>query len=218
MTQVDLAQPRSFSDDAVLIERVRSGENEFFLELIRPYERSVYLLAYSVLKNEADAEETAQEAVLKAFKNLQQLSSPERFKAWLMQIAVNEARIRRRKDRKHLYESIDESLEQAETGEVMPRQLADWREIPSEALERKEMRDRLNKALFDLPEIYREIFLLRDVQGLNEGEAAEVLGISMSAAKARLHRARLQLREKLAPIFKKRWIDRLPFLKGVKPW
>lgn len=218
MTQVDLAQPRSFSDDAVLIERVRSGETEFFLELIRPYERSVYLLAYSVLKNEADAEETAQEAILKAFKNLQQLSSPEKFKSWLMQIAVNEARIRRRKDRRHLYESIDEGLEQAETGEITPRQLADWREIPSEALERKEMRDRLNKALFDLPEIYREIFLLRDVQRLNEGEAAEVLGISKPAAKARLHRARLQLREKLAPLFKKRWTDRLPFLKGVKPW
>jgi RNA polymerase sigma-70 factor, ECF subfamily len=218
MTQVDTAQPRSFSDDAALIERIRAGETDVFLELIQPYERSVYLLVYSVLKNEADAEETAQEAILKAFKNLQQLTSIEKFKSWLMQIAMNEARLRRRKDRKHLYESIDEGLEREETGEIMPRQLADWREIPSEELERKEMRDQLNKALFDLPEIYRAIFLLRDVQGLNEGEAAEVLGISKPAAKARLHRARLQLRERLAPIFRKRWTDRLPFRKGVRPW
>jgi RNA polymerase sigma-70 factor, ECF subfamily len=218
MTQVDTAQPRSFSDDAAMIERIRAGETNVFLELIQPYEKSVYLLAYSVLKNQADAEDAAQETVLKAFKYLHQLTSAEKFKSWLLQIAMNEARIRRRKDRAYLYESIEEGLQQEESGEFMPRQFADWREIPSEVLERKEVREQLNKALYDLPDKYREIFLLRDVQRLDEGEAAEVLGISRAAAKARLHRARLQLRERLAPIFKKRWTDRLPFRKGVQPW
>lgn len=218
MTNVGTAQARAFSDEAALIERIRAGETELFLELVRPYERSIYLLAYSVLKNEADAEETAQEAALKAFKYLHQLSAVEKFKSWLLQIAMNEARLRRRKDRAHLYESIEQGLESEESSEFMPRQLADWREIPSEALERKEVREQLNRALYDLPDIYREIFLLRDVQQLDEEEAAEALGISKAAAKARLHRARLQLREKLAPIFKKRWTDRLPFRKGVKPW
>lgn len=218
MTQVETAQSRSVSDDAALIARIRAGETDLFLDLIQPYEKSVYLLAYSVLKNQADAEDTAQETILKAFKHLQQLSSADKFKSWLLQIAMNEARIRRRRDRRHLYQSIEEGLEQEESGEFMPRQLADWREIPSEVLERKEVREQLSKALYDLPDKYREIFLLRDVQRLDEEEAAEVLGISKSAAKARLHRARLQLREKLAPIFKKRWTDRLPFLKGVKPW
>ncbi len=218
MTSVDTAQARSFSEDAALIERIRAGETELFLELFRPYERNVYLLAYSVLKNEADAEDAAQETALKAFKYLHQLTAIEKFKSWLLQIAMNEARIRRRKDRRHLYESIEEGMEAEETGEFMPRQLSDWREIPSEVLERKEIREQLNKALYDLPDKYREIFLLRDVQLLDEDEAADVLGITKSAAKARLHRARLQLREKLAPIFKKRWTDRLPFRKGVKPW
>jgi RNA polymerase sigma-70 factor (ECF subfamily) len=218
MTQVDTAQPRSFSDDAALIERIRAGETDVFLELIQPYEKGVYLLAYSVLKNQADAEDAAQETVLKAFKYLHQLTSAEKFKSWLLQIAMNEARIRRRKDRAYLYESIEEGLQQEESGEFMPRQFADWREIPSEVLERKEVREQLNKALYDLPDKYREIFLLRDVQRLDEGEAAEVLGISRAAAKARLHRARLQLRERLAPILKKRWTDRLPFRKGVQPW
>jgi RNA polymerase sigma-70 factor, ECF subfamily len=218
MTNVDTVQRRSVSDDATLIERIRTGETELFLELIQPYERSVYHLAFSVLKNQADAEDTAQETALKAFKYLHQLTEAEKFKSWLLQIAMNEARIRRRKDRRHLYESIEEGLEAEESREFMPRQLSDWREIPSEVLERKEIREQLNKALYDLPDKYREIFLLRDVQRLEEEEAAEVLGISKSAAKARLHRARLQLREKLAPIFKKRWTDRLPFRKGVKPW
>ena len=218
MAQVETARAQAFSTDAALIERIRAGETDLFLQLIQPYEKSIYLLAYSVLKNQADAEDTAQETVLKAFKHLQQLSSADKFKSWLLQIAMNEARIRRRKDRRHLYESIEEGPEQEEGGEFMPRQLADWREIPSEALERREVREQLNQALYELPDIYREIFLLRDVQHLEEEEAAEVLGISRAAAKARLHRARLQLREKLTPIFKKRWTDRLPFTKGVKPW
>jgi RNA polymerase sigma-70 factor, ECF subfamily len=178
----------------------------------------MYLLAYSVLKNEADAEEVAQETVLKAFRHLDQLRSGASFKSWLLQIAMNEARARRRKDRSHLYESLDEGKEDMDGGEIMPRQLADWREVPSEVLERKELREKINQALYSLPEKYREVFLLRDVQHLSEQEAAEILGISMSATKARLHRARLQLREKLAPVFKKRWTDRLPFLKGDKPW
>jgi RNA polymerase sigma-70 factor, ECF subfamily len=217
MAQVETTT-QALTADAALIERIRAGETDLFLQLIQPYEKSIYLLAYSVLKNEADAEDAAQETVLKAFKYLQQLSSGEKFKSWVLQIAMNEARIRRRKDRKYLFESIEEGFEQEETGEFMPQQLADWREIPSEALERKEVREQLNKALYELPDKYSQIFLLRDVQQLEEDEAAEVLGISRSAAKARLHRARLQLREKLTPMFKKRWTDRLPFIKGAKPW
>lgn len=217
MAQVESAK-QALSADAVLIERILAGETDLFLQLIQPYEKSIYLLAYSVLKNEADAEDAAQETVLKAFTHLQQLSSAEKLKSWVLQIAMNEARIRRRKDRKHLYESIEEGFEREETGDFMPRQLADWRDIPSEVLDGKEVREQLNKALYKLPDMYREIFLLRDVQQLGEEEAAEVLGISRSAAKARLHRARLQLREELTPIFKKRWTDRLPFIKGAKPW
>jgi len=217
MTQTGTPQ-RAYADDATLIERIRAGETELFLELIQPYERSIYLLAYSVLKNQADAEDAAQETVLKAFRHLDQLRSERTFKSWLLQIAMNEARIRRRNNHGYLYQSLDGMTEGPEDGEVAPRQFADWREIPSETLDRKEVREQLNKALYDLPEKYREAFLLRDVQHLSEKEAAEVLGISLSAVKIRLHRARMQLREKLTPLFKKRWRDRLPFRKGEKPW
>lgn len=211
-------QVPSPSEEARLIERIRRGERELFHELIRPYERSVYLAAYAVLRNEADAEETAQEAVLKAMTHLEELRSETRFKVWLLQIAYNEARMRRRKDRKHLYESVDEPAPNSEEGEFMPRQFADWREVPSEALERKEVREAVVRALARLPDTYREIFLLRDVQHLNVAETAAALGISAPAVKTRLHRARLQMREELAPLFRKRWRDRLPLGKGKSPW
>ncbi len=205
-------------DESALIERIRGGEKALFYELIRPYERSVYLSAYSVLHNQADAEEVVQETLLKAFTHLDQLRSNDKFKAWLMLIAVNEARMRRRKDRQHLYESLEEQAMATEEGEFMPRQFADWREIPSDIAERKEIKAAVRSALDTLPEKYREVFVLRDMQHLTVAETAAVLGLTVPAVKTQLHRARLQMREQLAPIFGKRWTERLPFWKGKNPW
>lgn len=212
------ASEQTPSEEISLIARVRAGETECFLDLIRPYERSLYRLVCSVLKNKEDAEDAAQEAVFKAFHRLDQLRSEARFKSWLLHIAVNEARMRLRRDRGCLCESLDEAVAGAEEGDFMPRQTAAWREIPSEALERKEIRQKLQEALESLPAHYRQAFLLRDVEELSGKEAADVLGITISALKTRTHRARLQLREKLTPIFKKRWTDRLSFLKGERAW
>lgn len=205
-------------EELSLIARVKAGEMDCFLDLVRPYERSIYFLAYSVLKNEQDAEDAAQETVFKAFQHLDQLRSEGAFKSWLLRIAMNEARIRLRRERRNLYDSLDEAALDSEDGEFMPRQFADWREIPSEALEQQELRQKLQKALDNLPALYRHVFLLRDVEHLSESEAADTLGITTAAVKSRLHRARLQLREELTPIFKNRWTDRLPFLKGKAPW
>ena len=205
-------------DESALIERIRGGEKALFYELVRPYERSVYLSAYSVLHNQADAEEVVQEALLKAFTHLDQLRANDKFKAWLLLIAVNEARMRRRKDRQHLYESLEEQAMETEEGEFMPRQFADWREIPSDLIERKEIRAAVRKALDTLPEKYRAVFVLRDMQHLTVAETATVLDLTIPAVKTQLHRARLQVREQLAPIFGKRWTDRLPFWKGKNPW
>ncbi len=212
------ASEQTSCEELSLITRVKAGETERFLDLVRPYERSIYLLAYSVLKNKEDAEDAAQETVFKAFEHLDQLRSEAMFKSWLLQIAMNEARMRLRRDRRHLYESLDEGVQDSKEGDIMPRQFADWREIPSEALENTELRQKLQEALDSLPAHYRQVFLLRDVEHMSEKEAADVLCITISAVKTRLHRARLQLREKLTPVFKKRWTDRLPFLKGEKPW
>lgn len=214
----DKANQETTRDESALIDRIRKGEKQLFHELIRPYERSVYLTAYSVLRNEADAEEVAQEATLKAFVHLDQLLDDEKFKGWLLLIAVNEAKMRRRKDRRHLYDSLEEENTESQEGEFMPRQFADWRDIPSDSLERREIRDAVKQAMDALPEIYREVFLLRDVQHLTVAETAKALGISVPSVKTRLHRARLQMREQLAPAFGRRWIDRIAVWKGKKPW
>jgi RNA polymerase sigma-70 factor, ECF subfamily len=205
-------------DERSLIARIRAGERELFHELIRPYERALFAVAYGVLRNQADAEEVAQETVLKAFANLVQLRADEKFKGWLLQIAFNEARLRRRKNRGHLYESLDEADQDDDEGSFMPRQFADWRDVPSEILEKAEINRAVERSLAELPEKYREIFVLRDMEHLSAEEVARALGISVPAVKTRLHRARLQMRELLTPIFRKRWTDRLVFRKGRNPW
>lgn len=199
-----------------LIRRIQAGEKECFYELIKPYERRVYAAAFGVLRNEAEAEDAAQEAFLKALSHIGQFRSEARFSTWLIQIAVNEALMRRRKAHAEIMEPIGER--QDDEGEYKPRDFADWREIPSEALERKEIRERLAAAVAALAEKYRAVFLLRDVQHFSIEETAEALGISRASVKTRLLRARLMLRDLLAPGLGGAWLTRLPFEKGSKPW
>jgi len=181
-----------------LIQRVQNGEAEVFYEVVRPYESAVFLAALSFVKNEADAEDVAQEAILKAFKNLSRFRHEAKFSTWLIQIAINEAKMKLRKDRRHLYDSIEEG-QLADDGDYIPKDFADWREIPSEALEQKELREALTTALNSLAEKYRTVLVLRDVQHLSIAETAQALGITEANVKTRLSRARLQMRDALAP-------------------
>jgi RNA polymerase sigma-70 factor (ECF subfamily) len=187
-----------------LIARVQNGDNDASYELVRPYERAVYLVALSILRNDSDAEEVAQEAILKAFKYLRRFRGESKFSTWLIQIAINEAKMRLRKDHPQLYESLQEGVRN-EDGEYKPKDFADWREIPSEALERKELRQALSRALASLSEKYRSVFVLRDVQQLSIHETAQILGISEANVKTRLSRARLQMRDALAPGWTGAW-------------
>jgi RNA polymerase sigma-70 factor, ECF subfamily len=208
--------PRPESHEQQLIRRIHHGEPEKFYELIRPYERRVYAAAFAILRNEADAEDVAQEALLKAFANLRQFRAEARFSTWLIQIAVNEARMRRRRAHPDVMQPIGEHDE--DDGTYVPRDFADWREVPSEALERKEVRELLIEALEAVGSKYREVFVLRDVQHLSIEEVSETLGISTASVKTRLLRARLMLRDLLAPKLASGWFSRLPFQKGSKPW
>lgn len=199
-----------------LISQVQRGRTDLFYELVRPYERRVYAAALAILRNDADAEDTVQEAMLKALANLQQFRAESRFSTWLIQITVNEALMRRRRERTRMTQAIEDNRD--EEGEYTPRDFADWREIPSEALERKEVRQKLAEALASLDQKYREVFVLRDMEQLNIQETAEALGISVASVKTRLLRARLMLRDLLAGGWDRGWFSRLPFEKGTKPW
>ena len=204
------------SHELELIDRVQRGENQLFYELVRPYERRVFAAAMAILRNESDAEDVAQEAMLKALRAIRQFRADARFSTWLIQITVNEALMRRRKDRNHVIEAIDDRRD--EESDYAPRDFADWREIPSEVLERKEVRQRLAQALASLDRKYREVFVLRDMEQLNIQETADALGISIASVKTRLLRARLMLRDLLAAGWEQGWFSRLPFEKGTKPW
>ncbi len=199
-----------------LIRRVQNGERDVFYELVQPYERRLYAVAFAILHNQHDAEDAAQEAVLKAFKNIRQFRFEARFSTWLIQITMNEARMRRRKEHGEIMEPIGEYRE--EDGTYTPRDFADWREIPSESLERTEVRKLLLEALASLGAKYREIFILRDVNHLSIEEVSEMLGISRASVKTRLLRARLMLRDLLAPKMSSGWFSTPSLPKGEKPW
>lgn len=195
---------KKHSAELALIRRARDGDANAFYDLVRPYERALFLSTRGLVRNDADAEDVAQEAILKAFRGISHFRGDSKFSTWLIQIAINEARMKVRKDRRHLYESIEEGPV-AEDGDYIPRDFADWREIPSRYLERKEVRDALSKALNSLGEKYRIVLILRDVQQLSISETAHVLGVGEANVKTRLSRARLQLRDALAPGFDASW-------------
>jgi RNA polymerase sigma-70 factor (ECF subfamily) len=209
---------RTQEAEFALIERVLAGERQLFYELISPYQRAVYIAAISVLQNEADAEEAAQEAFLKAFAHLNSFRQEAKFSTWLIQIAANEARAKRRKDRKSQYDSTDEGEQDEAEGDYCPRDFADWRETPAESLQTIELRRALQNAIASLGPAYREVFVMRDIERLSIAETAEVLRISQALVKTRLLRARLKMREALAPGIDGAWNVLEGGWKKVRPW
>ena len=204
--------------ESELIQRVLRGQHEAFRELVRPCEHAVFMAAQAILKNESDAEDAAQEAILKAFTNLAKFRGDSKFSTWLVRIATNEALMKLRKERRHkLHDSLDDGSED-DKGNYVPRDFADWREIPSEALQSEELRQALSRALASLTPKYREVFVLRDVQNFTIEETAKLLGIGKSAVKTRLLRARLQMRDALAPGMDGSWSTGRREYKQVRPW
>jgi RNA polymerase sigma-70 factor (ECF subfamily) len=200
----------STRDEARMIASILAGDTEQYHELILPYEQSVYKMALSFMKNESDAEDVAQEAFLKAFRKLADFRGQAKFSTWLISITLNEARGRLRRQGIVRIESIDEGPE--ESAQISPALLRDWREIPSEALERKEVRQMLEEAIGNLSPLYREVLLLRDVEEFSIEETAMALAITIGNVKVRLHRARMMMQKELAPKLKnvsprRRWFQ-----------
>jgi RNA polymerase sigma-70 factor, ECF subfamily len=184
-----------------LIASVLAGNIHLFHELVRPYERTVYAMAVGLLRNEQEAEDVAQETFLKALRNLHTWRAEAKFSTWLITIALNEARARLRRAQAAPFEPIESMPD--DPHRVAPELLRDWREVPSEVLERLEVWQLVQDAVTELPLIYREVFLLRDVEELSVNEAAEALSITTASVKVRLHRARIMLQKRLAPQLKR---------------
>jgi RNA polymerase sigma-70 factor, ECF subfamily len=200
-----------------LIASILAGDRDKFHELIRPYETQLYRTALALVKNEAEAEDIVQDAVLKAYRKLASFRGDARFSTWLIAITLNEARGRLRLRNRTTLDSLDEKRE--ENAEYTPAALTDWREVPLAMLERNEIRALIAEAVAELPDTYREIVTLRDVEELSVNDTASVLGISVALVKVRLHRARIMLQKKLAPQLKHATAgQRKTSILGRFPW
>ena len=187
--------------EAECIRRILAGETHLFHELIRPCERSIYFLLLSLLGNETDAEDAAQETVIKVYQNLKFFRGESQFRTWVLSIARNEGLGRLRKVKARREDSLDAETDET-TGDYTPAILTSWREVPLEALEREELGAILRAAIDRLPAIYRNVVLLRDIEEMDVRETAQALGISEGSVKVRLHRARALLQRELAPKLK----------------
>ena len=195
------------------IRRILAGEKHLFHALIEPCERAIYFLLLSLLRNEAEAEDAAQDTAIKVYSNLKKFRGDSQFRTWVLSIARNEGLGRLRKAGSRREDSLDAETDE-QTGDYTPAILTSWREVPSAALEQKELGALLRQAIDGLPEIYRNVVLLRDIEEMDVRETAAALGVSEGAVKVRLHRARALLQRSLAPRLK----GFAPKRKGLFGW
>jgi RNA polymerase sigma-70 factor (ECF subfamily) len=186
-------------DEVALARDLIAGKPEAFDRFVEVFRSKIYQYAYMMCGQREDAEEVAQDSLLKVFENFGQLREPERVKAWVFRIARNECLMKRRK-------SVFAPTQELSLDDFLPQQgqdgsrrldIADWSALPDDQALRGELRDVIQGAIQELPEIYRAVMLLRDVEELSTEEAAQVLDLSTEAVKTRLHRARLAVRQKL---------------------
>jgi len=180
--------------DELLIQRIRCGEKDLFCELVRPHLRMVHRIIRKTVRDEAKAEDVVQQSMIQAFVHFHQLRSAQFFRAWLISIAINEARMIQRKERNFHVIALEAEGDEGRPDDVFPNVIADTRATPSEVFEHKETRDIFRRAIQCLPFKLREVVILRDLEEYSVQETARMLGISIAATKARLYRARLKLK------------------------
>lgn len=182
------------ADDAELVRRVLAGDGPAFATLVRRHERRVFRVTLAVTGCNEDAEEAMQDTFVKVYRHLAQFRNEARFTTWLTSIAVNEA-LQRRNTRKNNLSLDDPAVTEAN---LIPHRIERWHTNPEAVVGRQELRLLVEKAIENLPSMYREPLVLRDIEEMSTEEAAGVLGLAVPAFKSRLLRARLMVREALA--------------------
>ena len=189
------------NDDLNLVDACKNGEAAAFEELVKRYDRKLLRITLGVLHSQEDAEEAVQDAFFKAYRNLDQFQGNARFSTWLIRIAINESLMKLRKR----HGAIELSLDRGDRfdNDALPLDVADWGPNPEERYAVAELREILAKTLRELRPALRLVLVLRDVEGFSTSETAELMSLTQLAVKARLLRARLELREKLNKYFRK---------------
>ena len=186
--------------DLDLVHASKAGDVNAFEELVKRYDFRLLRLTRHFLHNQEDAEDAVQETFLKAFENLARFQERSKFSTWLIRIAMNQSLMKLRRREVHSAISIDNDLQLND--DTLPREIVDWTPNPEELYRTSELREILRKALQMLKPSLRMVFVLRSLEELSAKETAEILDLTASAVKARLWRARLQLRERLNKYFK----------------
>ncbi|TLN14444.1 sigma-70 family RNA polymerase sigma factor [bacterium] len=185
-------------DEAELVRLAAGGDFEAFGKLVTATEARVFSHLLRMTQNSADAQELLQETYLSAFKNLRSFKGNSSFYTWVYRIATNHALMHYRRQKP---ETSVEELPLPTHEELKNRRISDWDLNPEEAAKSAEIKAMLGEAIARLPEGYRAVVVLRDIEGLSTAETAEILGINEGAVKTKLHRARIFLREILSRSF-----------------
>ena len=188
-----------YPDEAALLEGLKRGDPEACACMIKQYAPRVYAIAIRMVNDPDEAEEVLQETFISACKNINKFEGRSALGTWLHRIATNAALMHLRKQ-KNREVSLDAPLE-THGGDDVYREVEDRDFTPDDHAMNSETRAVLEQAIAELPETLRTVFILREIEGYSTEETANILGISVSATKVRLHRARLRLRESLAPYF-----------------
>ncbi len=202
MTAPQRANRKKIKDkDFELIRAINSGQFDRFPDLVKRYEQKLYNFSLRMCRDATDAEDTVQETFLNVFRYLKDFRYETKFKNWLYRVAASTCIKKRRKSKfapdREL--PLDEFFPQDET--EVPDQVPKWALMPLDKLLNDELLDKINAAIFTLPEKYRLVIVLRDIEGFSTAETAQILNLSDANVKVRLHRARLFLRDKLKGYF-----------------
>lgn len=178
-----------------LVRRVKEGDEEAFAELVNLYSERIYNLALRIVRRTDEAADVLQETFIKVFEKIHTFDGRSDFFTWLYRIATNLSLMKLRKNKRTVLsdDDIEQQFDRPDTTTIQ-----EWQSLPLKEMLSVEFRRHLDEAVDSLPEIYRSIFILRDLEGLSIKEASKILGITETNVKVRLKRARMYLREKLS--------------------
>jgi RNA polymerase sigma-70 factor (ECF subfamily) len=200
----DLLETTASNDEEALIEGLRHKENWAFQELIERWAEKLYQVAFRFVRREEIAREILQDVLKKVVEKIDTFQEKSKLYTWLYRITVNEALMRIRARKNNTFISWEDILPRYESGVIASKaEFSDWSGLPDEKLEQKEAKEFLRQCIDELPEDYRVPYLLKDVEQLSENEVSEILGLTKSVVKIRVHRARMFLRKKM----EERYVD-----------
>ncbi len=198
----------NLDNTGLLVKRAKKGDQSAFTELVELYSERIFNLALRILKNPDDASDVLQETFTAVYEKIESFDGRSNFFTWLYRIATNFSLMKLRKDKRTIYTDQDME-EQFDNPDKI--QIHEWQDLPLKDMLNDEFRKNLENAIDQLPEIYRSVFILRDVEEMSIKETSTILGITESNVKIRLKRARVYLREQLANYMDEYVKDEKPF-------